>query len=107
MKLDHFKACRFVPIEFKKKLEQLNATNARSTGTTMQYFVQVAKIMGMADGGYGIRFCKEPSDSTVATVSPDVNSATSNTISMVEQESYTGLKAIDDRRRLDRIPSAI
>jgi hypothetical protein len=57
--------------------------------------------MGMAEGGHGIR------DSTVATVSPDVNSATSNTISMVEQETYTGLKAVNDRRQLDRIPSAI
>ena len=63
MKLDHFKACRFVPIELKLKLEELRATNARSTGTTMQYFVQAAKRMGMLDGGHGIRFekpiCKE------------------------------------------------
>lgn len=58
MKLDHFKACRFVPIELKLKLEELRATNARSTGTTMQYFVQAAKRMGMVDGGHGIRFVK-------------------------------------------------
>mmetsp|Transcript_22500 Transcript_22500/g.33305 ORF Transcript_22500/g.33305 Transcript_22500/m.33305 type:complete len:1223 (+) Transcript_22500:316-3984(+) len=58
MKLDHFKACKFVPVDFKVKLEQLKATNARSTGTTMQYFVQASKRMGMVDGGHGIRFCK-------------------------------------------------
>ena len=63
MKLDHFKACRFVPVEFKMKLEQLKATNARSTGTTMQYFVQASKRMGMVDGGHGIRICKETEDS--------------------------------------------
>ena len=108
MKLDHFKACRFVPVEFKNKLERLKATNARSTGTTMQYFVQAAKRMGMADGGHGIRFCKETSDSAVATVSPGVNPATSNNISMVKQESFTGLKAVNDgRRQLDRMPSAM
>ncbi len=66
MKLDHFKACRFVPVEFKMKLEQLKATNARSTGTTMQYFVQAAKRMGMVDGGHGIRICKETEDSKAA-----------------------------------------
>lgn len=56
MKLDHFKACRFVPIELKLKLEELRATNARSTGTTMTYFLQAAKRMGMSDGGNGICF---------------------------------------------------
>ena len=64
MKLDHFKACRFVPIDFKMKLEQLKATNARSTGTTMQYFVQASKRMGMVDGGHGIRFCQETVESS-------------------------------------------
>ena len=64
MKLDHFKACRFVPVEFKRKLEQLKATNARSTGTTMQYFVQASKRMGMVDGGHGIRLCKETTESS-------------------------------------------
>merc|ERR1740117_413413 len=64
--------------------------------------------MGMADGGHGIRFCKETSDSAVATVSPGVNPATSNTISMVKQQSFTGLKAVNDgRRQLDRMPSAM
>lgn len=58
MKLDHFKACRFVPIELKMKLEELRATNARSTGTTMQYFVQAAKRMGMVDSSHGIRTVK-------------------------------------------------
>lgn len=63
MKLDHFKACRFVPIDLKMKLEQLKATNARSTGTTMQYFVSAAKRMGMVDGSHGIRLCKDKYDS--------------------------------------------
>jgi len=109
MKLDHFKACRFVPVEFKMKLEQLKATNARSTGTTMQYFVQAANRMGMADGGHGIRFCKETSDSTVATVTPGANPAASNVVSMVKQESVTELKPVNDvrHRHLDRMPSAM
>lgn len=62
MKLDHFKACKFVPIDLKMKLEQLKATNARSTGTTMQYFVSAARRMGMVDGSHGIRLCKEKYD---------------------------------------------
>mmetsp|Transcript_1661 Transcript_1661/g.3033 ORF Transcript_1661/g.3033 Transcript_1661/m.3033 type:complete len:1191 (-) Transcript_1661:3341-6913(-) len=68
MKLDHFKACRFVPIDLKMKLEQLKATNARSTGTTMQYFVSAAKRMGMVDGSHGIRLCKEKHDSAESIV---------------------------------------
>jgi len=65
MKLDHFKACRFVPIELKMKLEELKATNARSTGTTMQYFVQAAKRMGMYDGTHGIRFSEKDSEGNI------------------------------------------
>ena len=58
MKLDHFKACRYVPEELKKKLADLKQTNGRSTGTTMQYFVGAAKKMGMIDGpnGNGVRY---------------------------------------------------
>lgn len=77
MKLDHFKACRFVPIELKLKLEELRATNARSTGTTMQYFVQAARRMGMKDGGHGISFERPPS---IETQNPVVEVA-SNKIS--------------------------
>jgi len=56
MKLDHFKACRYVPDALKCKLAELKANNARSTGTTMQYFVQAAKKMGMCDGPNGVRY---------------------------------------------------
>lgn len=58
MKLDHFKACRYVPQELKTKLAELKQTNGRSTGTTMQYFVGAAKKMGMIDGpnGNGVRY---------------------------------------------------
>jgi len=59
MKLDHFNACPFVPLGLKIKLEELKATSARSTGTTMQYFVQTAQRMGMVDGNNGIRFANE------------------------------------------------
>jgi len=79
MKLDHFKACRFVPIELKMKLEELKATNARSTGTTMQYFVQAAKRMGMQDGTHGIRFVEKDKDGNVVTGnSPSPDKASSN-----------------------------
>jgi hypothetical protein len=59
MKLDHFKACKFVPYDLKCKLEELKQSNARSTGTTMQYFVSAAMKMGMIDGGNGIRIKHE------------------------------------------------
>ena len=55
MKLDHFKACKFVPDSLKTRLEELKVGNARSTGTTMQYFVQAAEKLGMVDGVHGIR----------------------------------------------------
>ena len=54
MKLDHFKSCRFVPADLKEKLDELKATNGRSTGTTMAYFVNSAKKMGMVDGATGV-----------------------------------------------------
>lgn len=55
MKLDHFKACQYVPIDLKSKLEELKVGSSRSTGTTMQYFVQAAQRMGMVDGMHGIK----------------------------------------------------
>jgi hypothetical protein len=93
MKLDHFKACRFVPIELKLKLEELRATNARSTGTTMQYFVQAAKRMGMIDGGHGIRFEKPVTvgtkDDTKGRIvkSEDETQRPPNTSSIIRQPS--------------------
>ena len=73
MKLDHFKSCRYVPLELKRKLEELKATNARSTGTTMQYFVAAAKKLGMADGEHGIVIIPDDKhvDSSDAVSAPD------------------------------------
>lgn len=55
MKLDHFHHCPFVPLSLKERLEALKATNTRSTGTTMQYFVRSAQRMGMVDTNAGVR----------------------------------------------------
>lgn len=62
MKLDHFCHCPFVPLHLKQRLEELKATNTRSTGTTMQYFVRSAKSMGMVDaeGASGVRLLPQP-----------------------------------------------
>jgi len=89
MKLDHFKACRFVPIELKMKLEELKATNARSTGTTMQYFVQAAKRMGMYDGTHGIRFGEKDEDGNIIAVKKEEESTTSASIE-ASGDSSTG-----------------
>ena len=77
MKLDHFKACRFVPIELKMKLEELKATNARSTGTTMQYFVQAAKRMGMVDGDHGIRYAERGSQAVHSNIAQTASEGSS------------------------------
>ena len=60
MKLDHFHHCQFVPLPLKERLEALKATNTRSTGTTMQYFVRSAKKMGMVDASPGVRLITQP-----------------------------------------------
>lgn len=54
MKLDHFTQCKFVPISLKKRLDELKAVHSRSTGTTMQYFIQAAHFLGMEDGSNGV-----------------------------------------------------
>jgi hypothetical protein len=54
MKLDHFTQCKFVPIALKKRLDELKAVHSRSTGTTMQYFIQAAHYLGMEDGSNGV-----------------------------------------------------
>jgi len=58
MKLDHFQSCKFVPVRLKNRLDELKANNTRSTGTTMHYFVQAAKRMGMADGPHGVKMAE-------------------------------------------------
>lgn len=54
MKLDHFTQCKFVPMSLKKRLDELKAVHSRSTGTTMQYFIQAAHYLGMEDGSNGV-----------------------------------------------------
>lgn len=54
MKLDHFSQCKFVPVTLKNHLDELKAIHTRSTGTTMQYFIQAAHSLGMADGPAGV-----------------------------------------------------
>jgi hypothetical protein len=55
MKLDHFQHCPFVPPALKQHLSDLKQVNARSTGTTMQYFVRSAEKIGLVNGPSGIR----------------------------------------------------
>jgi hypothetical protein len=55
MKLDHFQYCPFVPPALKQHLSDLKQVNARSTGTTMQYFVRSAEKIGLVNGPSGIR----------------------------------------------------
>jgi len=117
MKLDHFKACRFVPIELKMKLEELKATNARSTGTTMQYFVQAAKRMGMLDGTHGIRFGDKDKEGKVVSksrVGESSNSknklSSSNHLSSKEKQSgivNNSIVAKATASKLDGVPSAV
>lgn len=104
MKLDHFKACRFVPVELKMKLEQLRASNARSTGTTMQYFVQAAKRMGMVDGGHGIRFCKETAASTNSQVLPAPGAPVVKSQDIMVPKNAGD---VNKPRAIDRLPSAM
>mmetsp|Transcript_49080 Transcript_49080/g.118915 ORF Transcript_49080/g.118915 Transcript_49080/m.118915 type:complete len:1089 (-) Transcript_49080:172-3438(-) len=66
MKLDHFLHCKFVPESLKETLNALKATNTRSTGTTMQYFIRAATGMGMEDGANGVRFVGGSAPSSAA-----------------------------------------
>lgn len=54
MKLDHFSQCKFVPSVLKNHLSNLKAIHTRSTGTTMQYFIEAAYSLGMKDGPSGV-----------------------------------------------------
>lgn len=54
MKLDHFKHCPCVPADLKAKLEELEVGKTRSTGITVSYFVNAAKMMGMVDMENGV-----------------------------------------------------
>lgn len=79
MKLDHFKACKYVPDSLKIRLEELKNGNARSTGTTMQYFVQAAQKMGMVDGVHGIRmFGKNATIASTVTTTTTVATSPSS-----------------------------
>lgn len=54
MKLDHFSQCKYVPTVLKNKLDELKAIHTRSTGTTMTYFCNAAKLLGMEDASNGV-----------------------------------------------------
>jgi hypothetical protein len=54
MKLDHFSQCKYVPTSLKNKLDELKAIHTRSTGTTMSYFCNAAKLLGMEDAANGV-----------------------------------------------------
>jgi hypothetical protein len=54
MKLDHFSQCKYVPMSLKNKLDELKAIHTRSTGTTMSYFCNAAKLLGMEDAANGV-----------------------------------------------------
>ncbi len=56
MKLDHFSQCKFVPPSLQSHLNELKSVHSRSTGTTMQYFINAAHILGMEDTDFGVRF---------------------------------------------------
>ena len=64
MKLDHFKACKYVPLHLKMKLDELMCNESRSTGTTMQYMVWAARKLGIVDSEHGIRFSSSNVDMT-------------------------------------------
>ncbi|GAX10552.1 hypothetical protein FisN_40Lh022 [Fistulifera solaris] len=59
MKLDHFSQCKFVPSSLQNHLNELKSVHSRSTGTTMQYFIHAAHILGMEDTESGVRFSDE------------------------------------------------
>jgi hypothetical protein len=67
MKLDHFLHCKFVPASLKERLTELKAVHTRSTGTTMQYFIRAAHILGMEDGSNGVRLDRTRSHEELTT----------------------------------------
>jgi hypothetical protein len=67
MKLDHFLHCKFVPGSLKERLTELKAVHTRSTGTTMQYFIRAAHILGMEDGSNGVRLDRARSREDLTT----------------------------------------
>jgi len=54
MKLDHFSQCKFVPPALTEHLDKLKSVHTRSTGTTMQYFIKAAHMLGMEDSPNGV-----------------------------------------------------
>lgn len=73
MKLDHFLHCKFVPRHLKETLAALKANNTRSTGTTMQYFIRAAGLLGMVDSpdGNGVRMMDKGDMGRVPTAGPE------------------------------------
>jgi hypothetical protein len=72
MKLDHFLHCKFVPSALKEHLNELKAVQTRSTGTTMQYFIRAAHVLGMEDGTSGVRLntSGSPSSESLSPLPP-------------------------------------
>jgi hypothetical protein len=108
MKLDHFQHCPFVPLELKERLKALKATNTRSTGTTMQYFVRSAKKIGMVDSDAGVRLVAVEEEVKAEVVrSPELKmtspkaSPTSSPQAFEEREPATAGSEVDSRGSQD------
>lgn len=78
MKLDHFTQCKYVPHALKNKLDELKAIHTRSTGTTMSYFCNAAKMLGMEDASNGVILRGDPSG-IACTIAPVEKSKSSPT----------------------------
>lgn len=76
MKLDHFSQCKFVPKALTERLNELKAVHTRSTGTTMQYFIKAAHMLGMEDGASGVSLSNMSTKEAIG--SPDAATAISN-----------------------------
>ena len=93
MKLDHFSQCKFVPKALTERLNELKAVHTRSTGTTMQYFIKAAHMLGMEDGASGVRLNmskKEDLTDPNATTAISSMSKKKSSPSAQRTESFSG-----------------
>ena len=93
MKLDHFSQCKFVPKQLTERLNELKAVHTRSTGTTMQYFIKAAHMLGMEDGASGVVLNmskKEDLGSPITTKVISNNTKKKATTSTQRTESFSG-----------------
>jgi hypothetical protein len=84
MKLDHFSHCKYVPATLKNHLDDLKSVVTRSTGTTMQYFIRAAHIIGMEDSPSGV--CLSSTKMEVVKAALDVAKSTDKRL-VVSSES--------------------